>query len=411
MHDTDLYAQILGVRSPWAVRGVEVSRERKEVHVRIELDAGAQLCCPECGRTAASYDRRMRSWRHLDTCQFQTYLHCEVPRVQCAEHQVRQVRVPWAEPGSRFTALFEAVVIDWLLEASILAVARLMDLTWDEAAGIQERAVRRGLERRKIESLGELGIDETSFQKRHEYVTVVIDQVGDRVVYVGDDRKQATLDAFYRSLSPQQLGSIDVVAMDMWEPYIRSTREFVPGAEEKTAFDRFHVAQHLSRAVDKVRRQEHRELLQRDDTTLKGTRYLWLQNPENLDEARLRDFAGLKNRQLKVARAWAIKEAARDLWSYRTRGWAARAWKRWIGWALRSRLEPIRAAARTVKNHLQGILTAIVLGVTNARSEAINANIQWIKRLGRGYRNRERFRQAIYFRLGGLDLYPQSLEP
>ena len=169
------------------------------------------------------------------------------------------------------------------------------------------------------------------------------------------------------------------------------------------------MAQHLSQAVDKVRRQEHRVLIEQGDERLTGSKYLWLQNPGNLSIERWDRFAPLRASSLKTARAWAIKEFAMQLWGFRRRAWAHKAWQRWYAWAIRSRLDPIKKVARMIQRHLDGIVNAIVRGITNARAEGINAKIQWIKYTARGFRNRERFRNAIYFHLGGLDLYPTGI--
>lgn len=134
------------------------------------------MICPDCGEECHGYDTRERCWRHLYTCQFQTILVAKAPRVECPTHGVGQIRVPWVEEGSRFTAMFECLVIDWLRESNVTAVARLMHLSWDEVHGIMSRAVERGLERRKLTLPTGLGVDETSFQKRHEYVTIVCDR-------------------------------------------------------------------------------------------------------------------------------------------------------------------------------------------------------------------------------------------
>lgn len=407
MRDKELYTTILGIEKPWIVTRVDLDPSEEEVHVHVEWDSGVPLACPRCREICPRKDHRRRSWRHLDTCQYRTILEAEVPRVKCADHGVHQVEVPWAEPRSGFTALFESLTIDWLKEANVSAVARRLRLTWDEVDGIMQRAVRRGLERRAPLELEEIGVDETSFQKRHEYVTVVSDLVGNRVVHVGDDRKEATLSSFYESLSIEQREHIRAVAMDMWGPFIAATAKHVPGAEDKIAFDRFHVSKHLNEAVDKVRRQENRLLAQAGDDRLKGSKYLWLQSPDKITGDRKRRFRDLKNSALKVARAWAIKELASQLWSYKTRGWALRAWIKWIDWAVRCRLEPIKRVARMVKKHMLGILNAIVLEVTNAKAEGINSKIQKIKASACGFRNRQRFRTAIYFHLGGLDLHPR----
>lgn len=408
MRDRDLYRRILGVESPWVVVDVDLDAESRKVRVFLETEA-RQLPCPQCGQPCSRYDTRARSWRHLDTCQYRTILTAKVPRVRCGEHGVLQVQVPWAERGSGYTALFEALVIDWLKEASIAAVARQLDLPWEAASNIQGRAVARGLARREDKLPKQLGVDETSFRRRHDYVTVLIDQETDTVVHVADGRGRDTLDDFFDGFSEEERRQVESVAMDMAAAYIGPVKEKIPDGERKIAFDKFHVAQHLGQAVDKVRRQENKALVAAGDERLKGTRYLWLFNPDHLSEERWQSFKQLKDSALKTARAWAVKELAMCLWHYRTRGWARRAWEKWYSWAIRSRLEPIRKVARMIKRHLEGILNAIVLGVTNARSESVNSKIQWIKYTARGFRNRARFRQAIYFHLGGLDLYPESL--
>ena len=388
---------------------MELALGEGEVRIFVEVEAGAKLACPTCGLNRPGYDARERRWRHLDTMQYRTIVIGAVPRVACPEHGVVQVAVPWAEPSSRFTALFEGLVIDWLLEASFAAVARQLRLTWDEVAGIQDRAVRRGLARRDRTPPTRIGVDETSFQKRHESVTTVNDLDEAVVVYVADDRKQETLDAFYEGLGEEGCSRLETVAMDMWAPYIQSTRRYVPAAEEKIVFDKFHLAKHLGEAVDEVRRWENRALRAQGDRRLVKTKYLWLQNPDRMSQEQWEAFAPLRRSRLQVARAWAIKEAAMMLWGYVKRGWAERMWKQWCGWALRSRLEPIKRVARMIQAHWEGVLNAATRNVTNALSEGLNSRIQWIKRKACGYRNREHFRNAIYFHLGGLDLYPASL--
>ena len=341
MRDKDLYAQILGLQHPWLVREVALNLTEGEVVVHVQHDPQVSLTCPECGSEVPGYDTRERRWRHLDTCQYRTILAAEVPRCRCSEHGVRQVSVPWGEPGSRFTALFEALVIDWLKETSLSAVGRNLALSWEQIDGIMQRAVRRGLARRQKAFPRRLGVDETSFRKRHDYVTVVQDQESGDALYVSDGRGRESLDGFYEELDEEQLAGIDSVAMDMHQPYIRSTLEHVPDAERKIAFDKFHVAKHLGDAVDKVRRQEHKKLQAMGDETLKGTKYVWLQNPEKMKARTAAALESLRNLALRTARAWALKEFAMTLWGYVRRGWALRAWKGWLSWAQRCRLEPM----------------------------------------------------------------------
>lgn len=410
MRDKDLYAQILGIKSPWHVSGVDLDVPRSEVTVQVEQDEGVMSCCPTCGKQSPGYDTRTRRWRHLDTCQYKTILVADVPRVKCKEHGVVTVSVPWAEPNSGFTAMFEALVIDWLKEASTLGVSRLMGLSWNAIDGIMQRAVERGLSRREARPMTQIGVDETAFRKRHDYVTIVSDQATGTVLHVGDDRKKQGLKDWYSSLNEEQRGAIESISMDMWPAFIHATLESIPDAEDKIAFDKFHVAKYLGEAVDKVRRQEHKVLMSEGYDDLKGSKYDWLYNPENMTRKHKMRFKLLRESTLKTARAWAIKEMAMSLWHYVSKTWARKGWRQWLAWAVRSRLQPIRKVAKIIKEHLWGILNAIVLKVSNGPAEGLNSRIKTIKVRSRGFRNKQRFANAIYFHLGGLDLYPVGVQ-
>ncbi len=410
MRDKDLYAQTLGIRSPWKVADVELNVSANEVRVIVEQESEAEQVCPTCGATSPGYDKRRREWRHLDTCQLKTILVADVPRVQCREHGVATVKVPWAEPGSGFTALFEALVIDWLKEASTQAVSRQLKLSWNAIDGIMQRAVARGLSRRPVQEPKHLGIDETAFRKRHDYVTVVSEQDTGHVLHVAEDRTKASLEAWYGSLESEQKAAIESVSMDMWPAFINSTLESVSGAEEKIAFDKFHVAKYLGEAIEKVRRQEHKALMAEGRDDLKGSKYRWQYNPENMSRKQWQSFRELRESTLKTARAWAIKEMAMSLWHYVSKTWAEKGWKQWLSWAVRSRLEPIKKVAKMIKSHLWGILNAIILKVSNGPAEGINSRIKMIKVRSRGFRNKQRFANAIYFHLGGLQLYPDGVK-
>lgn len=412
MDDKSLYQAILGLSQPWRVNGVDLRLGQGEVLIHVEAGPEAQLQCPECGGDAPRYDQSdERRWRHLDTCQYQTIVIGRVPRVRCAEHGVRQITVSWAADRSRFTALFEAFAIRLLHECSLSAAAELLGASWDEMAGIQRRAVERGLARRVAEPVRVIGVDETSFQKRHEYITVVMDLERDRVLWVGDQRREATLRAYWDSRPPEELAKLEAVVMDMWDPYIAATRNGVPDGLSKLVFDRYHVMWHLNAAVDDVRRAEQRELRQKDDQDrlkqLKGTRFLWLRGSATRKPKHNRAIAQLRKSGLKVGRAWAIKESARQLWTYQRLSAAHAFFKRWYQWATHSRLPSVVKAAKTLKHYLYGILAYTRHPYTNARTEAVNAKIQEIKYRARGYRNRANFGMAILFHCGGLQMDPR----
>jgi transposase len=407
MNDRKLYEQILGIMAPWQVEKVELKLESGQVLIRVE-GSSAVLVCPECGERCPAYDSDERQWRHLDTCQYRTILIAKVPRVRCEEHGVRQVRVPWAAQRSRFTALFEALVIDWLQASeSIAAVSKGMRLTWEEVAGIRSRAVARGIERRGRAKLPKnVGVDETSITRGHEYITVINSLDEAKVLDVTDGRTEESLNAFWAQYEPSELEHILKVAMDMWAPYIGSTRKYLADADAKIVFDKFHILKHLGDAVDLVRRAEDRQLRAEGDERLIKTRYLWLTHPDRLEgEARARIDA-LRKGTLGTARAFRYKEHASRLWGYIRRGMAVRLWRQWLHGALRCKLEPIRVVARLIRKHWNGVINAASSNVTNAMSESLNSRIQRIKKRACGFRSRSRFREAILFHLGGLDLYP-----
>lgn len=407
MQDRQLYQQILGITSPWSVERVELALKAGEVRVFLTHANDASWCCPECGRECPVHDHQPeRVWRHLDTCQYQTLLCASLPRADCPEHGVKVVRVPWAEPHSRFTALFERLVIDWLHEASQSAVAAQMELSWHEVHGIMDRAVQRGLARRQAEPIVHLGVDEKAFRKGHRYVTIVNDLNRGRVVYVAADRKQKSLDGFWGQLTASQLAQVEVVAMDMWEPYEQSVRDYLPDAAQKIVYDKYHVASHLGEAVDRVRRSENKVLQAKGDGRLVGTKYDWLRHPDNFAADQWRDFAGLRNSNLKTARAWALKEQAMVMWDYRYEGPARKHFDWWYRWATHSRLKPMIEKAKMLASRLPNILTYLKHRVTNAASESINSKIQWVKYTARGFRNFDNFVTAIYFHCGKLDLAP-----
>jgi transposase len=407
MRDVELYRALLGLTGPWAVAGVDVDMTGQRVVVRVEAGPGPYPC-PEYGAPTGRYDSKPRRWRHLDTMQFTTWIEADVPRVDCAAHGVKQLRVPWAEPGSQFTALFERLAIDLLRECSITGAVELLGISWDEGWGIKARAVKRGLARRAPEVVGRIGVDEKALAKRHRYLTIVADLERSRVLHLADDRKPESLDGFWPTLTPAQRDGIPAIAMDMWEPDVQSTRAHLPGADRKIVFDKFHVVKHLHEAVDRVRRGEHRALKRAGDERLTGSKYLWLRRPEDLTDDQRAAFRALQREDLKVGRAWALKERFRTFWEYRYPGAARTFFTRWYWRATHSRLTPMAAVAKLIQRHLPNLLTYLRHHLTNAGLERVNAVIQWVKKTARGFRNAEHFKTAIYFHCGGLDLYPHE---
>lgn len=400
------YALLLGIGSPWEVKTVDLKLADQRVEVELGWQWGAAAQCPECGRECAIHDcAPERTWRHLDTMQFTTLIRARTPRAACPEHGVKTMQVPWAEPHGRFTRLFERFAVEVLLaSASVSQACELLGIGWEAAHEMMRRAVARGLERRQLDGLPHLGMDEKSFRRGQSYVTLLTDLDQARVLDVVEERTTEAAGRLWQTLTPAQKQTVKAVAVDMWEPFLRAIKEQVPTAD--IVHDKFHVSQYLGAAVDQVRRQEHKELLAQGDETLKGSRHLWLYNPEHFSAKQAGAFAALKDLHLKVARAWAAKELFTKFWEYQQDGWARRFFKDWFGWVSRSRLKPMVAVAQMLKRHLANLLTYLRHRITNAVTEGLNSKIQSLKSAARGFRNFQNYRTRILFFCGKLDLYP-----
>lgn len=410
MESKELYRHLLGLNEPWTVERVDLDMAKQHVDVYVEHPGGTRFACPDCGKECAVYDHLAeRVWRHLDSCQFLTYLHASPPRISCPEHGVRQARLPWAAEGSRFTHLFEVLAIELLQAASVKRAAQILRISWDQAWHLMERAVLRGRAAKGAALPRQIGIDEKAIAKGHRYMTLVCDLEAATVDYIGEERTEESLAAYFRAFTEEQRAGIAAISLDMWPAYINACQMHVPQAEGKMVFDRFHIMQHVGQGVDRVRKQEHKELLQQGDATLSRSKYLWLYSAENMPAAAQARFEQIRHGNLKTARAWAMKESLREMWSYTSAGWARRFWDRWYFWATHSRLAPMIEKAKLIARHLPNILTYFTHRITNAVAEGLNSKIATVQKRACGFRNRDHFKIAVYFHCGGLDLYPASV--
>lgn len=399
------YRLLLGLDKHWDVANVALDVASKSVTISLEY-RGSGGVCPECGAQCGLKDHGPeRRWRHLDTMQFETILVARIPRANCSACGVKTIAVPWGEKHSRFTQMFEAFAIDVLICAgSVTAAAALLNLSWDSAHAIIESAVKRGLIRRDLDGIRYVGIDEKSFGQGQDYVSVMTDTEGARVIEVAPGRTGESADILWNSLSEKQRRSIAAVSMDMWQVYESSVERHAPQAE--IVFDRFHISKHLNEAVDKVRKTEHRELMKDGDTRLKGTRQLLLFTPEKLSKERAATLNALQKEQLRTNRAWGLKDYFRWFWVEANAGAGREFFNHWYRWAIRSRLEPMKKVARMLKNHLDRILTWFRHRITNSTAEGFNSRIQSIKANARGFRSFANYRLRILFYCGKLNLKP-----
>jgi transposase len=318
---------------------------------------------------------------------------------------VKTTAVPWAGKHSRFTLMFEAFAIEILkIAANIEGARKLLRLSWDGAQQIMDRAVSRGLEKRDLEEVARVGLDEKSFLRSQSYVTALNDLDGGRVIEVVEGRTTKDACELLESLPSEVAGKIEAAAIDMWPAFIKAVGDMLPDAD--IVFDRFHISKHLNEAVDKVRRSEHKTLLAEGRNDLSGSKYSWLKADENLTETQRSVLETLCGKNLKTSRAWAIKESFNEYWMSRNAAFAEGVFKDWYSWAIRSRLEPIKKVARMIKKHLYGLETYFKHWITNAVSEGLNSRIQSLKSAARGFRSFANYRIRILFFCGRLDLKP-----
>jgi transposase len=401
------YGLLLGLKSGWRVELVDLSLEEQRVEIAV-VHGPESLCCPECGERRPLKDRSdVRRWRHLDTMQFETVITARLPRTDCPTCGVKQVIAPWAEPHGRFTTMFEAFAIR-VLQASrtIRSACGLLGLDWKSAQELMNRAVARGLERRSVEDVKHIGVDEKSFGKGQDYVSVLTDIDGRRVLDVVPGRDQSAGEKLLQTVPEGQRTQIAAAAIDMSAAYANAVERVLPNAE--IVHDRFHIEKLLSEALDQVRRAEHKALRQEEDFSLKGTKHLLLRRPENLDEADREWLDAIRETELKTARAWAIREHFRWFWDYAYAGNAKKFFAGWHAWAVRSRLPPMKRVAKTLKQHLSRLLTWFKHRISNGPAEGFNSVIQSLKSAARGFRNFANYRTRILFFTGKLALSPDT---
>lgn len=344
---------------------------------------------------------------------YAAYQLSRLPSLLASLDGVLNVKVPWAEPHGRFTLFFEAFAIRVLQAAASIEQGRqLLGLSWSSANDIMTQAVKRGLERRDLDKVTDVGAvalltsfdDEKSFGKGQDYVSIMTDIQGKRVLEVAPERTKDAADSLWKTLSDEQKEQIQAVSMDMWQAFMSSAAENVPNA--KIVHDRFHIVKYLNEAVDKVRRAENKALKAEDDERLKGSRFLWLTNEENQSDEQSARFESLKTSQLKTARAWAIRELFEEFYDQAGESGGREFFKDWYSWAVRCRLKPVVKVAQMIKRHLDRIVTWFEHPISNGPAEGFNSRIQSIKAAARGFRKFANYRTRILFFCGKLDMRP-----
>lgn len=400
MRDTELFQLALGLTSPWHVVSCEFDLDKHRLDIEIDFPRGSVFACPSCCREGCgAYDTERHEWRHLNFFQHEAYLAARVPRVNCGDCGVKTVEVPWARSGSGFTLLFEALI---MMMAKAMPVKSIADIVKEHDTRlwrVLNHYVYESRQRADFSAVTEVGVDETSSKRGHNYVSLFVDMKSSQVLFVTEGKDASTLERFKTDLEAHHgdPSNIREVCCDMSPAFISGVEKHFP--EAHLTFDKFHVLKILNEAVDEVRRQE-----QQSRPELKRTRYIWLKNPENLKEnqATTLETLQVKKLNLKTARAYHIRLNFQEFWNQPLQE-AEAFLKKWYFWATHSRLEPIREAAYTMKRHWDGILRWFTSKINNGILEGINSLIQAAKAKARGYRTVKNLITMIYLIGGKLE--------
>ena len=400
---TEHYQQLLGFPAIWEVDNVNlsVSGLKIEVHLRF---VGDEVICPQCGVRGKAYDKAPEQrWRHLDTMQFETTIIARSPRCRCETCGVKTITVPWAAPHSRFTLLFEGFAVALLQHcASVQAASNILKLDWHAVNQIMKRAVKRGLLRREPDNVVHVGIDEKSFRSGHKYITILNDLDKGRVLDVIENRTLTATRKLLGTLSKPQRKAVKSVSLDMWQAFATAVHKLLPTAD--IVHDRFHISQYLNDAVNKVRNQESHELKKDGDTSLVGSKYTWLRNPENMTKSQKTRFNELMACEFKTGVAWVLKNIFRDFWNSSSELRGELFFTYWCELVDKTKLKPLIKVKDMMERHKGNILNYFKHQVSNAMSEGINSKIQLLKASARGFRGFESYRTRILFYCGKLDM-------
>ena len=365
--------------------------------------------CGECGAQCRSiHDGRERRWRQHDLAGMTLHLRYRIRRAHCADcGTVKTERVPWAAHGSNFTYAFEERAGFLVQQCNKTAVSKLLRTTWRTLGTLVRRVVARTLaaDGDRLEGLRLIGVDELSYRRHHEYVTVVVDHERRRIVWAARGKSAATLKRFFEELGPERCAKLEAVTIDLSAAYIKAVNEASPAAT--LIFDRFHVQRLVHDALDETRRDQVREAQGKEaKAALKGTRWALQKSPWNLTDVEVQTLAQLERSNRPLFRAHLLKESLAAILDGRQINIARRRLLQWIAEARRSRLPHFKRVARTIERHLDGILEYIRVRLTNGPVEGLNGKARTITRRAFGFHSASALIAMLFLCCGGVHVTP-----
>jgi transposase len=383
-----------------------VEGDLAELEIDIRSRVGSRGTCSGCAKRGSTYDTLSpRRFQFVPLWGIHVFFVYAMRRVDCRRCGVKVERVPWAAGKSPITTSYAWFLAGWAKRMSWKEVAESFRTSWDSVYQAVQLAVAWGLAHRDLGGIEAIGVDEVLWHRGHKYLTVVyqIDGHCRRLLWVGKERTTETLESFFRSFGFCRTLRLAYICSDMWKPYLNVIARWAPRAVH--VLDRYHIVAKLNQAIDEVRADEARRMI-RDgyEPILKHSRWPLLKKPENLTDCQNEKLADLLQYNLKTVRAYLLKEEFQLLWEYVSPTWAGKFLDRWCTKAMRSRIEPMKKMARTIRRHRELILNwfeaegTISAGIV----EGLNNKLKVTFRRAYGYKHFKTAENALYHSLGKL---------
>jgi transposase len=406
----EMFAQSIGLKEPWEIEKAEFSEGDRSVHIDVKARKTAKYPCPECGEMQPRHDNEEeRIWQHGDVVFFPCYVHCRRPRVKCGRcKKIHVVTPPWARERSRYTLLFEAYAMLLAEKLPLEQARKFLRISHTSLTHIVSYWVKKRIAQEDLSEVFALCIDDTSFRRGQSYVTVVIDASKRRVIDVEEGRTAQQVWEFSEKLEARGGDCIKItqIASDMSASYLSGIRDCFPKAQ--VVIDRFHVSQLMRNAMDEVRRKEQGERVSRNRKS--GKKLLMI--PQNrMDEQQQEKLEALSKLYPKTGRAFRMVQALDQIYMCHDMIEAESTFDKLYRWLRRSRLEPMKRVAQTLRQHKSEILAFYYHRLTNAVAEGINSIIQAGKRNARGFGTFLGFSTMIYLECAKLNFAPINLFP
>ncbi len=410
-----LFHELLGLGLNWEVTESRFEPASGTVYLEIQETnrLWEQVRCPKDTCYASCYDHtETLTWRHLNIFQHRCEITCRLPRGKCGQcGHIFRVRPPWEGLSKHFTKEFEAFALVLMREMPVSKVAQIVGEQDTRLWRMLFRQVEAAYRENDLSQVCCVGVDEMSVRKGHEYISVFADLLKKRVLFATEGKDKETWIRFLETFEKHNghRHAITQVSMDMSAAYEKGVRENCRNAQ--VVFDKFHVIQNVSQAVDQVRMRELRAGGKGVWEALRQSRWLWRKNPENLTAQQQERLAEIKNKNLITAKAYQMRLVLQDIYRSADATSARRGfkvWCRWVRWASRfcrfNLLASMVKVAQTVEDHLTGILAHWKWGLTNAFMEGLNSVFSATKRKARGYRSTVHLITMLYFIAGKLRL-------